>query len=418
VNTFRWDYPAIAALIAPRPLLICNSDADPIFPEDGVRRLYEAPRQIYALYGAEDKIKLVITEGPHKDTPELQKAAFAWINRYLKDDPGPVEPAGEKLFKPEQLQVFDEGLPTDQRNGDIHESFAALPDPPPPPEDQSDWEKTRNAWRRAMVSRVFRGWPQDPGSLEINELFTVRRRGLRLSVYEFSSQPEIRLRLYLVGNAESGDAETVVLRVLDEAGWRALLAGLRPAFENELRGEADVPADEKAFARQQKIYRDLRWLTAYVAPRGIGPTAWTTDPRERTHIRRRFMLLGQTLDGMRVWDICRAAETLAEIEPTRDARLVLRGEGPMGALALYASLFEDRVAKLDLYQIPRTHRDGPILLNVRRFFDMPQAMAMAAERVPVAVHQSEPGGWEYATLIAETLGWEHPPLEIPLEPVP
>jgi hypothetical protein len=28
VNTYRWDYPLIAALIAPRPLLGGNTDAD------------------------------------------------------------------------------------------------------------------------------------------------------------------------------------------------------------------------------------------------------------------------------------------------------------------------------------------------------------------------------------------------------
>ena len=32
INTFRWDYPIIAALVAPRPLLISNTDKDRIFP--------------------------------------------------------------------------------------------------------------------------------------------------------------------------------------------------------------------------------------------------------------------------------------------------------------------------------------------------------------------------------------------------
>ena len=36
VNTYRWDYPLVAALVAPRPLLISSSDKDRIFPLDGV----------------------------------------------------------------------------------------------------------------------------------------------------------------------------------------------------------------------------------------------------------------------------------------------------------------------------------------------------------------------------------------------
>ncbi len=40
VNTYRWDYPQVAALVAPRPLLIANTDKDGIFPLDGVVRLH------------------------------------------------------------------------------------------------------------------------------------------------------------------------------------------------------------------------------------------------------------------------------------------------------------------------------------------------------------------------------------------
>ena len=49
---------------------------------------------------------------------------------------------------------------------------------------------------------------------------------------------------------------------------------------------------------------------AWFAPRGVGLTAWTGDEKRQTKIRRRFQLLGQTLDGMRVWDIRRAIQTI------------------------------------------------------------------------------------------------------------
>jgi hypothetical protein len=39
-NTYRWDFPALAALVTPRPLLVENTDRDPIFPEGGVRRVF------------------------------------------------------------------------------------------------------------------------------------------------------------------------------------------------------------------------------------------------------------------------------------------------------------------------------------------------------------------------------------------
>ncbi|MCP4507687.1 MAG: prolyl oligopeptidase family serine peptidase, partial [Fuerstiella sp.] len=50
LNTHRWDYATVAALVAPRPLLISNSDKDRIFPLDGVVKVHRQVRHIYDLY--------------------------------------------------------------------------------------------------------------------------------------------------------------------------------------------------------------------------------------------------------------------------------------------------------------------------------------------------------------------------------
>lgn len=51
VNTYGWDFAQVAALVAPRPLLILNTDDDGIFPLDGVNRLFKKVRRIYELHG-------------------------------------------------------------------------------------------------------------------------------------------------------------------------------------------------------------------------------------------------------------------------------------------------------------------------------------------------------------------------------
>ena len=107
VNTYRWDYPLVAALVAPRPLLISNSDKDTIFPLDGVLRVHEKVRRIYELYGQEKNLGLHITEGPHKDTQELQVHAFTWFDRFLKGESSLIREPAEPLLQPEQLRVFD-----------------------------------------------------------------------------------------------------------------------------------------------------------------------------------------------------------------------------------------------------------------------------------------------------------------------
>jgi dienelactone hydrolase len=128
VNTYRWDYAKIAALIAPRPLLISNSDKDRIFPLDGVLRVHRAVSSIYELYQASDKLGLLITEGPHKDTQDLQVPAFRWFDRFLKGEQPLISVAAEKLFTPKQLKVFAT-LPADQRTTKIHETFIPMASP-------------------------------------------------------------------------------------------------------------------------------------------------------------------------------------------------------------------------------------------------------------------------------------------------
>ncbi len=129
VNTYRWDYPLVAALVAPRPLLISNTDKDALFPLDGVLRIHQKVRDIYKLYNAEKNLGLHITESPHRDTQELQIHAFVWFNRFLKNENPPIDKPAISFFEPNQLSVFEQ-IPADQINAKIHESF--VPQAPQP----------------------------------------------------------------------------------------------------------------------------------------------------------------------------------------------------------------------------------------------------------------------------------------------
>ncbi|MHC4734537.1 MAG: hypothetical protein ACYTDW_08765, partial [Planctomycetota bacterium] len=86
------------------------------------------------------------------------------------------------------------------------------------------------------------------------------------------------------------------------------------------------------------------------------------------------MLLGQTRDSMRVWDVRRAIQAIRKIDSLSDTSIQLRGKQIMGGIVLYASLFEPVITRLDLWDLPNSHRDGPTFLNVLRYLDMPHAV--------------------------------------------
>jgi hypothetical protein len=117
------------------------------------------------------------------------------------------------------------------------------------------------------------------------------------------------------------------------------------------------------------------------------------------------MLLGQTEDGMRVWDVRRAIQALRSIDSQAEMPLTLQGQNTMAGIALYASLFEPGVQTLNLWHPAHSHDEGPIFLNVLRYLDFPEAVAMAAERTEVRVYREDGFDWAFPKAVAKKLGW-------------
>jgi dienelactone hydrolase len=405
LNTYRWDYPLVAALVAPRPLLISNTDRDGIFPLDGVYRTYSKVRHLYELLGNPNDVALQITAGGHADTQELHIHAFRWFDKHLKGIDRPIDKVATKFFQPEQLKVFNK-LPDDELNTKIDETFVAAAPTPVSPAERSAWEKQRDGWLQQLGDKVFRGWPVSGSPLDLKEVFNVETDGVRLRAFDFVSQQGITLRLFVASRAKLDKADLVVVNPLDAAGWADFLATYRPAFEVQLKDEVLPEANAAEWQSTKKMFESFPWVMAYVAPRGIGPTAWDQSVKKQTQHRRRFYLLGQTLEEMQCWDIRRAIQATRAVNGLAETPLWLQGHRQMAALSVYAAIFEPNIKRLDLHELPASHRDGPTLFNVLRVFDLPQAVALAAERSQVVVYSPEKGVWQFPQAVAERLQWE------------
>jgi dienelactone hydrolase len=409
VNTFRWDYAKVAALVAPRPLLISNTDRDRIFPLEGVVRTHAKVRRIYQFYGADEKLALHITAGPHKDTQELRVHAFRWFNKHLKGDEALIEKTAVKFLEPSDLRVFEEtedGLPKDELNTTIDESFVAKAAEPKAVASDADWKRRRGAIMSQLNQRVFAGWPGEAEHLETSPAFSEEQNGLRLQVFDFTSQAPFRLRLYVLSKAELTSPALTVLNVHDDLAHTKWLASMRPAFESVLEGEALPEADPKAFESTRAMLLNNPWAMAYVAPRGVGRTRWNPSPKKQTQHRRRFYLLGQSLDGMRIYDVRRAMQAIRGIPEYKKSPLWLQSQGASAGITLYASLFEPPVTRIDVHDLPHDHRDGPFLLNVSRFVRIPEIVALAAERSPVVVYDNDEEVYKFVEQTAENLEWD------------
>ncbi len=396
VNTERWDFDRVAALMAPRPLLISNTDSDTIFPLAGVMEIFNRTRTIYRLLGEEEKVGIHIAEGPHKDTQPLNFGAFNWMNRFLKggDREDLIDEPASKRHEPRELKVFTT-IPADETVTTVDEFFVPPFSPPAVPSSAEDWAALRDGWMRALDEEVFGAWPEEPEALASQIQETVKN-GLRLSRLQFVSQEHLPLSLWTL-HAEDLKPEEVGgidLRVLDDSGWEKF----RSWEDAGMAG--DVGFGEDAL-------RDPSRVIAIFCPRGVGPTSLADLPEtKRTHLLRRLLLLGESLETGQIWDIRRAAAALRALPDFSDIPLTLQGEGVMATNLLYASLYLDGLAGLELRDLPATHATGPSYPNVLKHLDLPQTLAMAAERTPVTLHAGDAAPWRFAREVADSLGWK------------
>jgi dienelactone hydrolase len=420
-NTYEWDYPQLAALAAPRPVLLANTDKDHIFPLAGVLRVHEHMRRVYGFTKAGDKqLGLQISEGPHKDIPELQLAAFRWLNRFLKSEDPPIEMPAAKMFTPEELRVFKE-LPKDEINTRIDETFVAKAKEPKPPKSLDEWKVLRDGWMKGLREMCFRAWPDGADQsrltpLALSEVSNSAAHGVRMRTFDFVSQANVKLRFWLLEKEDAVQPRSVTLTVFDQDQWPRFATTLKWAFPREFSQElaTEKSIDGAASWRGLRILLDKAGAIAVFAPRGVGPTAWSVTGRKGVETRRRFLLMGQTLDGMQTFDIRRACQALRSVNGFQDMPLQLDATGPMAGNALCASLFEPNITRLDLHDLPSSHNAGPYFLNVLRVLDMPQSLAMVAERTEVHLFNDDTKNdvEAFARDVQQQLGWPAGQLQI------
>lgn len=433
INTYRWDFAQVAALVAPRPLLIANSDKDDIFPLEGVLRLHEKVRDIYRLYGADDKLGLLITEGPHEDTQDLQLPALRWFDRHLMGVDRRIECAAVRYFQPQTLKVFRE-LPADSRNATIHETFVPTAPNPPVPDSLESWQVMRDQWMSQLRDRCFAGWPDDEGVPPIHVEVESENEGLRTWHMMIDVQEGVRGQLFIAHHLKQTGPLVARMFVMSGEMWSGFMKRLvYQATERASRaGQSADRGSLRRTPRNPSVGHPPSWLVevadreleetlrrfasasggaaAYFVPRGI--EADGKGEANETQIRRRFMLLGQTLAGMQAWDVRCAVRALRAQPGLHDAAVILESSKELAAPTLYGALFEPAVTGAWLANLPVSHRDGPDFLNILRVLDVPQALAMLMERGHVQLEEVDADAWAYPRAVAHALGWDANRLQV------
>lgn len=78
------DYPHIASLACPAPMLFINGSQDHLFPVDGTRSAFTTMRGVWKSQGADDRLATEIWQIPHSCGPDVQARSLRFLDKYLK----------------------------------------------------------------------------------------------------------------------------------------------------------------------------------------------------------------------------------------------------------------------------------------------------------------------------------------------
>jgi dienelactone hydrolase len=357
MNSTRIDHPSIAALIAPRPLLICSGEKDSDFPPDGYHAVYNAGREIYQLYGKADQIREVDAPVGHTDAPLFVQEVRQWMNRWLKGDETPValpQEGRETSETPETLMCLS-GLPPDAINHRIQDQFVRVARPRSPA-TRAAWSDRKKELLAELGTHVFGSFPQAPVPLHPQRGAWDGGWAERYADYEewfIQSEPEVTLRVQLFRARQRG-SNTPTLLYVKRPGDTLYFLDLDELLP--VLGRLDVVVLNPRFSEQALSARELADLEV--------SSSWS----------------GRTVGSQQVWDILQCVEWMDReaIHPLRNLALYAKGE--TGILGLYAALLDERIQQLILRDPPTSHWQGPALLNVLRVTDIPEAAAAFAPR--------------------------------------
>jgi hypothetical protein len=322
------DHADFAELAAPRPWLFLATEHD-YFAPPGAKMVYDEARRFYALFGAEDKVKLFIGSGTHGMPLETREIVYEWMTRYLKDGKGDTKERPVHLYNNFELLATRAGHLIDE------------------PGSRKVYELIRDEYRAhkhqgtvAELSAELKKWgiPSDGQAPEVKVLAELNIDGGKVQHIRFETEAglEIDGSLYIPNSA--GRKQAVLL--VAAGGTTAALAEKLAKLDKVVLELA--PRDSPSQRDRSPFVGD--WLTSLRAD-------W----------------IGGSLPAMHAHDIVRGVDVLAARSDVDPASIRGAALGVRGVWLMLAAAADPRLGKIWLDRTPASVRaalDSPLNSNL------------------------------------------------------
>jgi dienelactone hydrolase len=378
INYFRWCWPDIGALIAPRALLIASGSEDILWRPVGYRDVAQRIRRQYAALEAHDRFDLAEDLTPHGYTPKLRRAIFTWFNTHLKGDPTPVADDVTDFVEPEEnLLVFGGQRPANDEMRRIEQLLVRRADLP----QLSD----ETAWRKYQQETI--------GHLrELTFRYTLPVRVPRSR--EFRADGSDTGGTYASYAFDTFDGMTIGIKTKRQLDTPWPMTTLVCAAQPDARSTFAGGGPSRPSARAEIA-------TATVEVRNTGATS--IGPGYLWTARRTMPLFGETLPERQVSDLL-AAISLLRQEPVT-GKVAVYGHGPTAPLAIYAAVLDPQISEVVLSDPPASHEDPqtPEFLGILRIGDLPHNLALVFPRTITFVGKT-PEAYSWTRAVYEKFG--------------
>ena len=368
VNSDGLLYSEVGALVAPRPQLLANADADPGFPMDAFDEMVGKIRNIYSLYKRSDALLTAVAPGGHSDTEAIRMPVYSFfLEQFLgTKEPLTVEgPVDEP--QPAALICFRNGLPIDERLTRIDEELfatrvASRPGAVPPRAG------TVKDLRAVLRAEVFRYFPEQPLPLRPEWSAETAAQGRRIRSVSFTSFEGLRAKAtYSLPAGIAPGARLPAILLVDHRKGIPVWGNEQPLERNQW-GNRAVLIVETLDRGSRALEQNLRSFS---------------DDDLVHHMKRQAMVAGTTLESMQVYEVLRSLELLRSLPNVDPQDTTIFGKGDAGVNGMYAALLDGKTSRVVLHSPPASHVHGPHYLGVLRYTDIPDTAALLGDTVRV-----------------------------------
>jgi cephalosporin-C deacetylase-like acetyl esterase len=358
VNSYGMLYSEIGALVAPRPHLQANADADPGFPMNAFNDLIAKMRHVYRLYNADAALQTAIAPGGHNDIEAIRLPVYSF---FLKEFLGKTTPVGSEgpVDEPpnEQLVCYRSGIPVNENLSRIDETL--LPARAPSP-------ATPKGLADTLRKEVFRYSPSQPAPLDPQWSEKETHQGRIIQRVTFTGLDGLRVKAVYSLPADASAATKLPTLLLADHRRGIPVWGNEQPLERNQWGDRAVLIVETLDHGSRALERNLRSYN---------------DNDSLHHMKRQAMVMGTTIESIQVYELLRSIELLRSLPNVDPARIAISGASQMGVNALYAALLDGNLQRVILHSPTASHRDGPHYLGILRYTDIPQVAALLAGKV-------------------------------------